>query len=70
MKKNVLAQANELAQLLNGIKDVLKAVQDQLTAQDLRITKIEECFSEEVVQKFAAGEQDPAPDQEVSDASS
>lgn len=42
MKKNPLMQAAELADLLNGIKDILQAVQSQLLEQDLRIIKLEE----------------------------
>lgn len=56
MKKNTLVQAKELAELLNGIKDILQAVQSQLLEQDLRIIKLEE--------QLGISGSDPAPDQE------
>lgn len=56
MKKNPLMQAAELADLLNGIKDILQAVQSQLLEQDLRIIKLEE--------QLGISGVDPAPDQE------
>lgn len=56
MKKNPLMQAAELADLLNGIKDILQAVQSQLLEQDLRIIKLEE--------QLGISGADPVSDQE------
>lgn len=66
MKQNKVfgAAGRELVDLLTGVSGCLKEIQDQLTAQDLRITKIEEYLAREVVAMFAAGEEDPASDQE------
>lgn len=56
MKKNPLLQAAELADLLNGIKDILQVVQSQLLEQNLRIIKLEE--------QLGISGADPAPETE------
>ena len=59
MKKNPLLQAAELADLLNGIKDILQAVQSELLEQNLRIIKLEE--------QLGISGADPASDLEEND---